>query len=86
MVQDPNWLRHQPTEGFPSGETGRKIEALESLRRKIRLARNDYRTAPDPGKEVALRSLIQREAELSADVGFGANPAPQHGGPKAFSG
>jgi hypothetical protein len=79
MTQDPQWLANQPAEGLPSSQYDKKIEQLEQLRLKIRFAREDYRFAPTVAKEAALRALIQRECDLSAEVGFGASPAPSYG-------
>jgi len=75
----PRVIRDQPQEGLPSRETKQKIAQLEALRARILVVRKNYRIAPTPTNEAALRRLTSREESLSVDVAFGANPVPEFG-------
>jgi hypothetical protein len=79
MAQDAERLKSQPSEGLPDFQHDQKIRTLQHLRLKIEQARYDFRIAPTTEKEIALRKLIQQEAELSGDVGFGHSPASMQG-------
>lgn len=74
----PREIREQPLEPMPSLETRLKIQKLQSLRSKIALARASYLVTQSRENEVALNKLIREEADLSDDVGFGANPDVSH--------
>jgi len=73
-------LDNQPREGLPDREHDIRIGQLAFIRMKIRLARQDYLTAPTIAKEAALRNLVKQEDDLSTSVGFGLSPPPLFGG------
>jgi len=74
-------LDNQPREGLPDREHHVRIGQLAFIRMKIRLARQDYLTAPTIAKEAALRNLVKQEDDLSTSIGgFGLSPPPLFGG------
>ena len=83
MTQDESELVNQPTEGVPSRQTNLKIKDLQRLRAQIARLRVRYRFSPSIERESKLKQLIRREADLSEEVGFGANPEAKHGRSKS---